>query len=503
MIKLPYINTRAHLKSIMQRYDEYVSEYNGLIEQQKKATGISERQTLKPTHRALFTDLVFEAGARMLERIGEYEKISREQGEADTLLSFLKPIDSESGIMLRTNRKQLSKRSGKEVSTIYRNIRRLMEAGIINSIANHGKYSDFELFINSDFLFISDHSNPAYNPIMAGSFFSAQLLAKCKVENIKQEHLLNKINSANAENTVNFTETAAAGYTENSTGKIEINKPTADKNTENTVVSTTIPLQTRTLTGTEGNAGLPTEIEKRATAKRRNWKPTGGPADGQNLLHEAGINPINPEKTADTKYKKQDYLRISYAQMIVNYMIDKIYTRRMITIYPEARLKAIDYMIDYYFPDPFNRDKSVITPLSPCVTFKDYVYRAEMLKWCIDAANRYAAKNNAFFTMPNRWIDTGNPAGFFRTLKWYAKAKQREADKALHARNREDIRKLQNQIKLVIENPDQQTLQRAENYVQTVLPKYIHLFRRTIAGTVNQLNELQKNKIDTGKLKAN
>lgn len=491
MIKLPYINTRAHLKSIMQRYDEYASEYNGLIEQQKKATGISERQTLKPTHRALFTDLVFEAGARMLERIGEYEKISREQGEADTLLSFLKPIDSESGIMLRTNRKQLSKRSGKEVSTIYRNIRRLMEAGIINRITNHGKYSDFELFINSDFIFISDHSNPAYNPIMAGSFFSAHLLAKCKVENIKQEHLLNKINSANAENVVNFTETLTSGNMNISDGKIGINKPTADKNT------------TGTLTGTEGKAEIALKSGENANKKRRNWKPTGGPADNHQLLLENGLNPTNPDLSADTKFKKQDYLRISYAQMIVNYMIEKIYTRRMITIYPEARLKAIDYMIDYYFPDPFYRDKSIMSPLKSCITFKDYVYRAEMLKWCIDAANRYAAKNNAFFTMPNRWIDIGNPSGFFRTLKWYTTAKQREADKALHARNREDIRKLQNQIQLVIKNPDQQTLQQAENYVQTVLPKYIHLFRRTIAGTVNQINVLEQNTLSTGKLNVN
>ena len=493
MIQQPYINLRAHLGEMLRRYDEYTSGYNAYIEEQRKdiyakyveaqaATDeqlepqYGEFQTLKPTHRAIFKDLIMELGKRMLQNINNYEKVQAEQGKAGMIIPALRnPMCGDGFFVCSTNRYQLSKHSTKEESTIYRNIRRLMDAGIIREKVGHGQKSNFELHINADFLVVSDKSDPTYNPLQNSAENAAQRafsvlgkFAKCKEDNILQEQLINKIYSATLDK-VNFPEADQTDSANAQNGKIGENKPEipAENSTES---EHSIPT-TRTFTGTEVNAT--------ANSQKRTFKPTGGLADLQNLKNERGIDNVRVFAKREPE-QWHAFHRLSHAAYFVDYLIERIYNRRGVVIIPEARIKAIEYAEQYYFPNPLPTHDKISTGFRPCETLDQYSSRLAQLKWCIDAANRFAAKNNAYFVLINKYIDLENANGLKTTFQWLEKAKKNDQDKTKHLKNIADLRKLHEQIRFAVETATPEARQTAETYIENHLPKYIWVFRRAL-----------------------
>ncbi len=464
-MQLPYINTRAHLSTMMGNYDAFAATYNDEIIAKREACPNTqhEYQTLKPTHRALFKDLVLEIGKKMLQNINTYQKIQQEQGETGIFKLLHHPLCGDGFYVCSTNRYQLSKHNSKDLSTIYRNILRLMEAGIITQKIGHGKKSNFELHINADFLLVSDKANPDYNPLQTSAektLSSSVECANCKEEKSVQEQLINKIYSADAVDKVNF------GNTE-----IGENKPMAEITTDSEV-----NLSDGTLTRTEGKPNsVPPKSEKNKTEK-----PMGGAADVRKLIEKRGIELNKSPNIAQW----HAFHRLCYAVYFIDYLIQTIYAKRGVSIFPEARIYAIEYAEKYYFPNPLRRD--VDTNYKPCETLDQYATRLQGLKWCIDAANRYAARKGGFFVLINKYIDLSNENGLNRTVEWWKNSKNNEAEKAKHLQNIKDIKQLHEQIRKVLENQTYEELQRAEMYVGSHLPKYIHVFRRSLVTIINK-----------------
>jgi hypothetical protein len=482
---------------MLRRYDEYTAGYNAYIDEQRKeiyrkyveaqaATDdhlepdYGEFQTLKPTHRAIFKDLIMELGKRMLQNINNYEKVQAEQGKAGIIIPALRnPLCGDGFFVCSTNRYQLSKHSTKEESTIYRNIRRLMDAGIIVEKIGHGQKSNFELHINAAFLVVSDKSDPTYNPLQNRTEITAQQdfyimgkFAKCKEDNIIQEQLINKIYSASLD-AVNFSGSNQNDCATVENGKIGDNKPASPS--DNTIGNGSSASTTGTSTGTEVIATAGQGDQER----KRNFKPTGGLTDLQNLKNERNIDNVKVFVKRDPE-QWHAFHRLSHAAYFVDYLIERIYNRRGVVIIPEARIKAIEYAEQYYFPNPLPSHDHVNTGFRPCETLDQYSSRLAQLKWCIDAANRFAAKKNAYFVLINKYIDLENANGLKTTFQWLDKSKKNEQDKSKHLKNIADLRKLHEQIRFAVESATPEARQTAETYIENHLPKYIWVFRRAL-----------------------
>lgn len=486
MIQLPYINTRAHLTEMMRRYDEHAQAYNEEINKKRSeaidAEEKSRHQTLKPTHRALFKDLILETGRVMLRNIRINEKLQQEQANEGIIKILRNPLVGEDFFICPTNRYQLSKHNKKELSTIYRNLRRLTEAGIIRSKINHGQKSDFELLINASFLVVSDKMNPTYNPLKnsaetntTGTFLNPAKIAECKEDKKEKEQLINKIYSGEPEKGQNSISDHQDLKNEEKSNFVEL-RPSSPAGENSTGCN-----QTGTFTGTE-------EVETGVNeAKRgiRSFKPTGGAVDVQLMKENRGLRSCRLDKLNDPDLWHA-YHRLSFSAMFIDYLIEKIYERRGIFIIPEARIKAIEYAESHYFPSGSTTAERVNTIYKPCETIESYTNRLNGLKWCIDAANRYAAKRGAYFVMIDKYIDLEQSNGLVKTLEWYKKAKFNEKEKARHLKNIADLRKLNELTREVVEKQNYEAYQTAEKFVENHLNKYIWVFRRTMATILNK-----------------
>ena len=79
----------------------------------------------------------------------------------------LRLLEDSEVIVLSTNREALSWVENTlqiNGNTVYRQLLRLIEAGVISKKVNHGSQMNFELFINPDFLLIRDLITPDYKP---------------------------------------------------------------------------------------------------------------------------------------------------------------------------------------------------------------------------------------------------------------------------------------------------------------------------------------------------
>lgn len=454
MIQIPYINLRAHLSAMMDRYDAFADEYNASI-QVKRDSAENEAirrtfQTLKPTHRALFKDLIIETGHNMLKHIRTSEKLQSEQANEGIIKLLRNPLVGDGFFVCTTNRYQIAKHNRKDKTTVYRNLNRLIEAGIISEKVNHGYKSDFELLINADFLIVSDRANPEYNPLTTSA-----KVAKCNQEEKEKEHLINKIYS-DVPSVLNTTGSEANAS------------------------------QTGTSTGT--GAAVNT-VNDGFRAPERGFKPSGGAVDIQFLKADRGMDRVRLNKITNPA-QWHAFHRLSFSAMFVDYMIEKIYNRMGTVIIPEARLRAIEYAEKAYFPSAETTAERFETPFFVCDSIADYSNRLNGLKWCVDAAFRYAARKRSYFMILNKYIDIQTVNGFINTLEWYKKAKFNEKEKARHAKNAADLRKLNELTRSVYENQTYESYITAEKFVENHLNKYLWVFRRQMATILNQVKPI-------------
>ena len=237
----------------------------------------------------------------------------------------------------------------------------------------------------------------------------------------------------------------------------------------------TQPTGTQTGTGEKAKAGAPT-----AYGTARQWKATGGAVDVQ-FMKEDRLGADYWRFSKNNPALWHAYNRLSHAASFIDYLIERIYSRRGVVIIPEHRIRAIEYAEKFYFPDPMTTAERIETIYKPCITLEDYANRVNGLKWCIDAANRYAAKNNGFFVLPLMWIDVENKNGLTKMHDWYRNSKKNEKDRAIHVKNIKDIRRLQEQIRIVTETPTNEVYERAKAHIERHIPKYIYVFERNVA----------------------
>lgn len=138
----PTING-ANFAEIMAYYDAYAANYNDTA-RQMRASG-HNAQTLKSTHRALFADIVTQIKGQLNYFLASF---------ADA--PYLTEINDSKPFVLFTNNVRIGERTGKDKATIWRNLNRLTEAGVIVRQVSHGTRHDYELHINPDFLRFTD-----------------------------------------------------------------------------------------------------------------------------------------------------------------------------------------------------------------------------------------------------------------------------------------------------------------------------------------------------------
>lgn len=495
---LPYINTRAHLKEMMRRFDLYMDMYNAEV---AKMEG-GKKFTLKATHRAFYKDLVLETGKRMLARIKVYQRIQREQGDEQAMELLAASITGDDFYACTTNRVALASHNRKDKTTIYRNIQRLLDAGILVNKVYHGAKRNFDILIDSDFLLVSDEQQPEFNPVTMGRDFS-QEVAFCKLKKNIQEHLKYKING------IEPVDNSADATVEH----IQQTQQEQLRPGEIAVLERLNELSTRSFTGTEEMQGkvakIPTETERRTDEiKKLGGGAPGREASIQDFAEHRGIdkskvigNLVRENGKFITKSDPKSwhaFHRLAHSVYFVNYLIDRIYTHRGITIHPGARIKAIQYVEDFYFPDPLATSEKLTengthTPFTPCQTLEQMANRLSGLKWCVDAANRHAIKKNGFFPMPLRYIDIENENGLRGTFAWFRKQQNADVVISKSKKNKDDFKKLHQLIRNVIENPSYTELLRAEETVRATMPRYIYLFQSSVNMIRKNLDNITNN----------
>lgn len=134
-------------KSSLDAYHQFAGEYN-----KDKPLG----QQLRPQHSKMYARIL----TLMARHYYKRNELFKETPD-------FRQIDDSKPQELSTNRKALSwveKTIQINGNTVYRQLLRLMDAGVIADKINHGSQMNFELLINPDFLLIKDLINPDYHP---------------------------------------------------------------------------------------------------------------------------------------------------------------------------------------------------------------------------------------------------------------------------------------------------------------------------------------------------
>ena len=134
-------------KSSLTAFLNYSKEYN---------TEKPLKQQLRPQHVTMFTRIL----TLLARQLYEHNRLFKDTPE-------LRQLDTDQPVPLSTNRKALSwveKTVKINEHRAYRHVTRLMEAGVIVKKINHGTQMNFELFINPNFLCVTDVSDGENDP---------------------------------------------------------------------------------------------------------------------------------------------------------------------------------------------------------------------------------------------------------------------------------------------------------------------------------------------------
>lgn len=390
----------------MERFDTYCTVYNSAINQMRGEVSPSERhkyQTIKSVHRALFEDMVNQVKGQMNKFRGIFNGNSEFLG-VNPCLPYI----------LHTNRVVIGKRTGKDGATVWRNIQRLIEAGVIVRKVNHGPRSNFELHINPVFLLISDMENPENAPIeLTGNDFAMdtenglfQGVSRAKCTPIEKD--LNTFN-----NKINHVDTELEGVASNN--------------------------QSGALLGTDMSIYL-------TKGKLSDFSSNGSPKNEKNAqkIEGGGRCEVSKSLTYAEKLQKQDEAiarRIQlYSQWLVQLLIK--------TLFPNHKHfagtidKAVEFAAIYF---------------TGCKTQVEFDNRMNCLMWRVDAAARWVKRTGFKFDniFVHTYLDVNNKtSGFVNTAKWWKMYKERERKKETAAnikRLKSDRQKLMQAVNILDE----------------------------------------------------
>lgn len=376
-VRIPFI-ANGSFRRIMERFDAFTEVYNKAVNTMRSEAEPKQRikyQTIKSVHRALFEDLVNQVKGQMAKQRHTFEDNER----------FLS-INPCNPYVLSTNRVIIGKRTGKDGATVWRNIQRLIDAGVIVHKVNHGSRANFELHINPAFLLISDATNTDYVPIelsnndCENTLFGAVLLAKCTPKE-KDLNILNNI--------INDVENPhLEGVASNPCTR-------ADKSIYK-------------------SKGKLSDFDLIATNEEKKKPKNGG---GECCEVAKAVTYAEKMQKNEENIARRIEL---YSQWLVQLLIKTIFPNHK--HFQGAIDKAYEFAAIYF---------------TGCKTAVEFDNRMTCLMWRVDAAARWINRTN--YKMNNQFVhtylDPGNKTtGFSNTLKWWNQHKTRE-------RKREEVAK--------------------------------------------------------------
>lgn len=402
-------------KSSLEAYHMFAGEYN-----RDKPLG----EQLRPQHSKLF--------ARILTLLSRHYYNSNELFK-DT--PEFRKIDDSEPQELSTNRKALSwveKTIKIDGNTVYRQILRMMDAGVIPQKINHGSQMNFELLINPDFLLIKDLTNPDYKP---GSKF---------------------LESGNTQNppslNTSFTPeplTPEKELSNNSNIRV-------DKEFRRSGRNELVKEQERA-------AKKNSEKEHWGISQSQNSKPNGIDEKSRQFIQkwkekEHQVAPARESKLRE--YQK------GAARWFFWYVMNQLFEGRSINA---AHLEnTLAYVEQYYF--------------SQCHSLKAIEHTRKIFQWRIDKAKRNIVRHNINmqWIFPGHYLDinrkginpqTGKPyMSFVNTADWPRKYAHLHKAKKEERQKNTDFDKLNAQLRIYLNNPNLNQFRRCEAYVKKNIP---------------------------------
>lgn len=417
ILKFPVLD----FKSSLEAFHLFAGEYN-----RDKPL----RKQLRPQHSKLF--------ARVLTLVSR-QLYNRNELFKDT--PEFRILDNSQCLQLSTNRKALSwveKTIQINGNTVYRQILRLMEAGVISEKVNHGSQMNFDLLINPDFLLIKDFANPDYVP-------SSKFLKDENPQNktslntsFTPEHLTPEKELFNNSNIAVDKVSLPAVRDELVKEPERAEKKNFEK--EHWGISQT-------------QNGNPTQLDEKSLRFIQQWKEK-----------EPRVAPARDSKLRE--YQK------GAARWFFWYTINRLFEGRSINT---AHLEnSLAYVEQYYF--------------THCLSLKAIEQTRRMYQWRIDKARRTVARHNINmqWIFPGHYLDlnrkgnnpqTGKPyMSFANTATWPRKYVHLHAKRKNEQHKNRDFDLLNKQLRLYVNNPNLNQYRRCEAYVRKNIPHLMEHF---------------------------
>jgi hypothetical protein len=397
------------------------------------------REQLRPQHSKLFARILT-LGSRQLYKRNELFKDTPE----------FRNIDNTENLQLSTNRKALSWVENTiqiNGNTVYRQILRLMDAGVIAEKVNHGSQMNFDLFITPDFLLIKDLINPDYVPV--SKYLEGEKTQDKTSLNTSftPEHLIPEKELFN-----------------NST-------ITVDKESLPAVRDTLVKEQERT---------------QKKNFEKEHW------GISQKKTKNAGLDE-NPHLLIEQRKEKEQQVAVARepklrdyqkgaARWFFWYVINRLFEGRSINT---AHLEnTLLYVEQHYFTN--------------CLSLKAVEQLRKVYQWRIDKAKRTIERHNINmqWVFPGAYLDlnrkgknpqTGKPyMSFANTADWPKRFEHLQRKKKYEKHKQHDFDKLNTQFRLYLNNPNLNQFRRCEAYVKKNIPHLMGHFLSQFTTTKNR-----------------
>jgi hypothetical protein len=388
------------------------------------------RERLRPQHAKLF--------ARVLTLLARHY-YNNNRLFRDT--PGLRQVDASRPQVLATNRKALSwveKTLQINGNTVYRQLLRLVDAGVIAQKVNHGSQMNFELWINPGFLLINDLENPGHTPsskyLESGNAGTQPSLNTSFPPGslIPEKELSNNLNIDVDKVSLPTVRDALVKEPER----------TAKKNPE------------KEHWGMAQGPGSGTTLQDGGPSRfSRQWKEK-----------EQGVAPAGATKLRE--YQK------GAARWFFAYVMDRLFEGRGIN--PAHLENTLDYVERHYF--------------TQCPSFKAVEQVRKVFQWRIDKARRTIDRHGTDmrWVFPGHYLDTArkgtNPKtgkpymSFANTAGWPKRFEHLHRARQDEKRKKDDMDRLDAQFRTYLGNPTLEQFRRCEAYVKKNIPQLMGHF---------------------------
>ncbi len=408
-------------KSSLDAFHQFAGEYN-------KDKPL--REQLRPQHSKLFARILTLLSRQLYKR----NELFKDTPE------FRRIEDTET-MLLSTNRKALSWVENTiqiNGNTVYRQILRLMDAGVISEKVNHGSQMNFDLFITPDFLLIKDLITPDYVP-------TSKYLK--------------------AEKTQNKTSLNTSFTPEPLTPEKELSN-----NSNITVDKVSLPAVRDDIVKEQ-------ERTEKKTFEKEHWGISQNQSGNQTGIDEKSRQFIQQwkekeQQVAPARITKLREYQKGAARWFFWYTINQLFDGRSINT---AHLEnTLSYVEQYYF--------------TQCHSLKTIENTRRLFQWRIDKAKKTIERHNINmqWIFPGHYLDlnrkgnnpqTGKPyMSFANTATWPKKYVHLHRKKNFELHRNQDFEKLDKQLRLYLNNPNLNQFRRCEAYIRKNIPHLMEHF---------------------------